>query len=159
MNNQIMHGWQAISGAQGEAYITNEETGERELAIWLTSVSADLEVNTADVDRLGSLTKGKKELGMTGTGSLEGHANTPIFAKAAMQYKQTGVMPRFTFQLTNSDPGAGIGRQTCILKHVLFEKLPLVNIDAGEDILKFSTDFSFEDYEYPEMYSSLTNSN
>lgn len=155
MANQVMHGWQAISGAKGEMYITNEETGERELAAWIISCSAELEINTADVDRMGAVTKGKKELGMTGTGSLEGHANTPIFANAAMKYKQTGVMPRFTFQLTNDDPGAGIGRQTSILKHCLLEKLPLVTIDASEDILKFSTDFSFEDYEFPETYSKL----
>lgn len=155
MAQQVMHGWQAIAGGRGEAYFTNEETGERELALWLINLSADLEINTTDVDRMGALMKGKKELGSTGSGSVECHANTAIFAKMALKFKETGVMPRFTIQVTNNDPGAGVGKQTCILKHVLFEKLPLANIDASEDIIKFSSDFSFEDYEYPELYSPL----
>lgn len=155
MAQQVMHGWQAIAGGRGEAYFTDDETGERELALWLINLSADLEINTTDVDRLGSTMKGKKELGSTGTGSVECHANTAIFAKMALKFKETGVMPRFTIQVTNNDPGAGVGKQTCILKHVLFEKLPLVTIDASEDIIKFSSDFSFEDYEYPETYSNI----
>lgn len=155
MSQKVMHGWQAIAGGRGEAYFTDEETGERELALYLINLSADLEINTTDVDRLGATMKGKKELGSAGTGSVECHANTPIFAKMALRFKKTGVMPRLTIQVTNDDPGAGVGRQTCILKHVLFEKLPLVTIDASEDIIKFSSDFSFEDYEYPEVYSKL----
>jgi hypothetical protein len=155
MSQKVMHGWQAIAGGRGEAYFTDEETGERELALYLINLSADLEINTTDVDRLGATMKGKKELGSSGSGSVECHANTPIFAKMALRFKQTGVMPRLTIQVTNDDPGAGVGRQTCILKHCLFEKLPLVTIDASEDIIKFSSDFSFEDYEYPELYSKL----
>lgn len=155
MSQKVMHGWQAIAGGRGEAYFTDEETGERELALYLINLSADLKINTTDVDRLGATMKGKKELGSSGTGSVECHANTPIFAKMALRFKQTGVMPRLTIQVTNDDPGAGVGRQTCILKHCLFEKLPLVTIDASEDIIKFSSDFSFEDYEYPELYSKL----
>ena len=155
MSQKVMNGWQAIAGGRGEAYFTDEETGERELALYLINLSADLEINTTDVDRLGATMKGKKELGSSGAGSVECHANTPIFAKMALRFKETGVMPRLTIQVTNDDPGAGVGRQTCILKHCLFEKLPLVTIDASEDIIKFSSDFSFEDYEYPEMYSKL----
>lgn len=155
MSQKVMHGWQAIAGGRGEAYITDEETGERELALYLINLSADLEIKTTDVDRLGATMTGKKELGSSGSGSVECHANTPIFAKMALRFKQTGVMPRLTIQVTNDDPGAGVGRQTSILKHCLFEKLPLVTIDAGEDIIKFSSDFSFEDYEYPELYSKL----
>ena len=104
---------------------------------------------------MGAHMKGKKELGSAGEISIEGHANTAFFAKMALKFKETGVMPRFTIQVTNDDPGAGVGRQTCILKHCLFEDLPLTNIDAGEDILKVSSDGSFEDYEYPELYSPL----
>ena len=155
MSQKVMHGWQAIAGGRGEAYFTDEETGERELALYLINLSADLEIKTGDVDRMGATMTAKKELGSSGSGSVECHANTPIFAKMAMRFKQTGVMPRLTIQVTNNDPGAGVGRQTCILKHVLFEKLPLVTIDASEDIIKFSSDFSFEDYEYPEVYSKL----
>lgn len=155
MSTQVMHGWQAIAGGRGEAYFTDEETGERELALWLVNLSADLEIKTADVERMGATMTAKKELGSSGSGSVECHANTPIFAKMAMRFKETGVMPRLTIQSTNDDKGAGVGRQTCILKHCLFEKLPLAILDAGEEILKFSSDFSFEDYEYPELYSKL----
>jgi len=155
MSKQVMHGWQAIAGGRGEVYITDEETGERELAIWATKVEAKLKISTTDVDRMGATMVGKKELGSVIEGSLEGHANTPIFAKMALRYKQTGVMPRFTIQITNDDKGAGVGRQTTIVKHCLFSDLPLANIDAGEEILKVSSDFSAEDYEFPEMYSKL----
>lgn len=155
MSKQIMHGWQAIAGGRGEVYITWEDTGEREIAIWATKVDAKVKVNIADVDRLGATMVGKKELGSAGEGSLEGHANTPLFAKMAMRFKQTGVMPRFTIQVTNDDPGAGVGRQTTIVKHCLFSDLPIANIDAGEEILKVSSDFSFEDYEFPETFSKL----
>ena len=150
-----MHGWQAISGGRGEVYVTWEDTGERELFASIISLNADLKISTADVDCMGDPMKKKKELGYTIEGSLECHANTPMFAKAAMKFKNTGAMPRFTFQVTNDDKGAGIGRQTCILKHCLLENLPLTKIDASEDIIKFSTDFSAESFEYPETYSNM----
>ena len=57
--------------------------------------------------------------------------------------------------MTNEDPTSSVGRQTVILKGCNLDGGIITKFDADAEYIDESVDFTFEDFEMPEKFSSL----
>lgn len=148
-----MNGKDAISGSLAECFVTIE--GKRYNFMQAINLEASIEKNKVEVPILGKTGKGNKANGWTGSGSATFHYNTSIFREMLLRYKNTGEDVYFDIQVTNEDPSSTVGRQTVILKDCNIDGGILTKFDADADYLDEELEFTFEDFEIPEVYKLL----
>lgn len=148
-----MHARDAVSGSQGRAYVTIE--GNRYLFAQLINIEARMDKEKTQVPIMGSTGKGNKATGWEGTGSATFHFNTSMFRKLLKRYKDTGEDIYFDIQITNEDKSAKVGRQTTILIDCNMDGGIIAALDADAEYLEDEIDFTFEDWDMPEEFSTL----
>jgi len=148
-----MHARDAVSGAQGRAYVTIE--GNRYLFAQLINIEARMDKEKTQVPIMGRTGKGNKATGWEGTGSATFHFNTSIFRQLLKRYKDTGEDIYFDVQITNEDKSAKVGRQTTILIDCNMDGGIIAALDADAEYLEDEIDFTFEDWDMPEMFEML----
>lgn len=151
--NTTMNAWDAIHGAQGRAYVTIE--GNRYLFAQLINLEAKMDKTKTQVPIMGRISKGNKATGAEYSGSATFHFNTSIFRKLLKRYKDTGEDIYFDIQVTNEDGSSTVGRQTTILKDCNMDGGIIAALDADADYLEDSIDFTFEDWDMPEEFTTL----
>lgn len=149
----IMNAKDTISASLAECYATID--GIRYNLMQAINLEATMEKNKTEVPILGKTGKGNKSTGWTGTGSATFHFNTSVFRKAMKAYKDTGMDFYFDIQITNSDPTSSVCRQTIILKDCNLDSILLAKFDADGEYLDEEMDFTFEDWEMPEVFNEL----
>lgn len=153
MANVIMNAKDTVSASLAECYATID--GIRYNLMQAINLEATMEKNKTEVPILGKTGKGNKSTGWTGAGSATFHFNTSVFRKAMKAYKDTGMDFYFDIQITNSDPTSSVGRQTIILKDCNLDSILLAKFDADGEYLDEEMDFTFEDWEMPEVFNEL----
>lgn len=148
-----MHARDAIHGAQGRAYVTID--GNRYLFAQLINLEARMEKTKTQVPIMGRVSKGNKSTGAEYSGSATFHFNTSMFRKLLKRYKDTGEDVYFDIQITNEDGSAKVGRQTTILIDCNLDGGILASLDADAEYLEDSIDFTFEDWDMPEEFTTL----
>jgi len=148
-----MNAKDAISGSLAECFVTVE--GKRYNFMQAINLEASIEKNKVEVPVLGRTGKGNKANGWSGSGSATFHYNTSIFRELLLRYKNTGEDVYFDIQVTNEDPSSTVGRQTVILKDCNIDGGLLTKFDADADYLDEELEFTFEDFEIPELYKLL----
>ncbi|GAB0167452.1 phage tail tube protein [Lysinibacillus sp. CTST325] len=151
--NTTMHARDAIHGAQGRAYVTIENN--RYLFAQLINLEANMEKTKTQVPIMGRISKGNKATGAEYSGSATFYFNTSIFRKLLKRYKDTGEDVYFDIQVTNEDGSSTVGRQTTILIDCNMDGGIIAALDADADYLEDSIDFTFEDWDMPEEFSTL----
>ncbi len=152
-NVAIMNGKDAISASLAECYVTLE--GIRYNFMQAINLEASMEKSKTEVPILGKTGKGNKATSWKGSGSATFHFNSSIFRKLMKKYKDTGSDFYFDIQITNSDPTSSVGSQTIILKDCNLDSIILAKFDADGEYLDEDMDFTFEDWEMPEMFREL----
>lgn len=150
---QTMNAKDAISASLAECYISIGN--ERYNFMQAINLEASIEKTKSEVPILGRTGKGNKATGWKGTGSATFHYNTSIFRELLASYKKTGQDVYFDIQVTNEDPGSGVGRQTVILKDCNMDGGILTKFDADAEYLDEDMDFTFEDFEIKEAFDLL----
>ena len=84
------------------------------------------------------------------------HYNTTIFRDLLYKYKEKGDDIYFDILIRNEDPTSAAGSQTVILKDCNLNGGVLAKFDADGDFLDESMEFTFEDFEIPEKFDSLS---
>ncbi|MFA1738438.1 phage tail tube protein [Lysinibacillus fusiformis] len=148
-----MHARDAIHGAQGRAYVTID--GNRLLFAQLINLEARMDKTKTQVPIMGRVAKGNKSTGAEYSGSATFHFNTSIFRKLLKRYKDTGEDVYFDIQVTNEDKSASVGRQTTILIDCNMDGGIIAALDADAEYLEDSIDFTFEDWDMPEEFTTL----
>lgn len=149
----IMHARDAISAALAECFVTIE--GERFNFMQAINLEATFEKKKTEVPILGKPGRGNKATGWSGTGSATFHYNTSIFRRLMQRYKDTGEDVYFDIQVTNEDPTSTVGRQTIILIDCNIDGGTLAKFDADSEYLDEDMDFTFEDFQMPEIFNDL----
>lgn len=149
----VMHARDAISAPLAECYATIE--GKRYNLMQAINLEARLSKNKTMVPILGKPGKGNKSTGWEGTGSATFHFNTSIFRQLLYVYKNTGRDVYFDIQVTNEDPTSTVGKQTIILKDCNIDGGVLAKFDADGEYLDEEMDFSFEDFEMPDVFDVI----
>lgn len=152
-NVAVMNGKDAVSASLAECYVTLE--GSRYNFMQAINLEASMEKSKTEVPILGKTGKGNKATSWKGSGSATFHFNSSIFRKLMKKYKDTGSDFYFDIQITNSDPTSSVGSQTIILKDCNLDSIILAKFDADGEYLDEDMDFTFEDWEMPEMFREL----
>lgn len=150
---QIMHPKDTVFAALAECFVTIEDT--RYNFMQAIDLEAKIEKTKVEVPILGKTGRGNKAVGWKGTGKAKFHYNTSIFRQMMKRYKDTGVDLYFDIQVTNEDPTSDAGRQTVILKDCNINGGILAKFDADAEYLEEDMDFTFEDFEIPEVFNPL----
>lgn len=150
---RTMQAKDVISAKLASCYATID--GNRYLLMQAKKLEAKVEKDKQDVAILGRTGKGHKAVGWNGTGSMTIYSNTSMFTKMLKTYKDTGADFYFDIQVTNEDSTSAAGRQTIILKDCNLDSGVIAAFDADGDWLEQDVDFTFEDFEMPQMFSML----
>jgi len=150
---QSMNAKDSVSASLAECYVTVD--GNRYNFMQAINLEAKIEKTKSEVPILGKTGKGNKTTGWKGTGSATFHYNTSIFRQLLYRYKESGEDIYFDIQITNEDPTSSVGRQTVILKDCNLDGGILAKFDADAEYLDEDADFTFEDWEMPEVFKEL----
>lgn len=143
-----------ISGREGTAYMTID--GRNVPMFFLKTIEATVELVKTEVPVLGKRTNQQKVTGANGTGSMTIHKVTSEFANIAVNYMKSGTIPDITVKVTNDDPNSTIGRQTVLLKDVIFDSIVIAKLDVESETLDEDMDFTFSDTDILESFAEPT---
>ena len=149
-----MNAKDSVSASLAECFITIGTN--RYNFMQAINLEAKMEKVKSEVPILGKTGKGNKSNGWKGTGSATFHYNTSIFRELLYTYKNTGEDTYFTIQVTNEDATSSVGSQSVILKGCNIDGGILTKFDADAEYLDEDLDFTFEDFEIPTKFTSLT---
>ncbi|WP_270783621.1 phage tail tube protein [Enterococcus lactis] len=143
-----------ISGREGTAFMTID--GRNVPMFFLKTIEATVELVKTEVPVLGKRTNQQKVTGANGTGSMTIHKVTSEFANIAVNYMKSGTIPDITVKVTNDDPNSTIGRQTVLLKDVIFDSIVIAKLDVESETLDEDVDFTFSDTDILEAFTEPT---
>ena len=143
-----------ISAKEGSVFMT--VGGETLELAEVKTFLAEVELTIADVQSVGQRMLGSKVVGAEGTGEMTYHYQNPRVRRIFYNYVKNGIMPQISVKVTNADLTSQAGRQTVLVKGIVFETAKIAEIDAtSDDILEDETSFRFNDFELLEEFKSL----
>ena len=154
MNGNVMNAKDSVSAALAECFVTIE--GDRYNFMQAINLEASVKKNKSKVPILGKTGRGNKATSWEGAGSATFHYNTSVFRRLMKRFKDTGEDVYFDIQVTNEDPASSAGRQTVILRDCNMNGGVLAKFDADADYLEERMDFTFEAFEMPETFDTLS---
>lgn len=141
-----------VNGAEGSVVITRD--GVNTVIAGMRNITTNADIQSSDMRVIGTRVIQNKNNGakLTGTGNI--YYGSTIFTDMVLQYIQTGVMPQFDIQITNSDPTTTVGSQVMAYYGcTLTGTIPLSILNDEEAMLNY--DFNFA-YTSVAMLSSFT---
>lgn len=142
-----------INGQEGEARMTNRDTGDVTEMFYVRNLEATIDVDKVDIRTLGHRATQHKPVGWTGTGTMTIYYVTSDFRQQIVQYAKTGIPVYFDLVITNRDPGSTIGSQTTVLKRCSLDSVVFAKLDVDAEFLDEAVDFTFDDIELLDAYS------
>lgn len=148
-----------VNGAEGKIFVTIN--GRNEEIAAMKAITTNAEIQSEDMRVIGTRTIQTKNNGvkLTGTGTI--YYGTPLFSDMVLQYINTGVMPEWSLQITNTDKAAGIGNQRMVYYGCqLTGTIPLSILDTEQSMLSYEFSFSYrgvdmlESFIPPETYGN-----
>lgn len=153
MANITMKAKDTIAAALAKCYVTIGDN--RYNMCNMINLTATLEKNKTEVPILGKPGKGNKSTGWKGTGSATMHYNNSVMRQLALNYKNTGEDTYFEIEISNNDPSSAAGEQIVSLIDCNFDSLIIAKFDADGEYLDEDMDFTFEDFEIPQQFTTL----
>ena len=141
-----------ISGREGTAFMTID--GRNVPMFFLKNIEATVELVKTEVPVLGKRMNQQKVTGANGTGSMTIHKVTSEFAQIGINYLKSGKIPMITIKVTNEDPASTIGRQSTLLKYVIFDSVVIAKLDIESETLDEDVDFTFADADLLDMFTT-----
>ena len=131
-----------LNGAEGKVVVTRD--GRNYEVAGMRNIQANAEIQSNDMRVIGTRTIQNKNNGakLTGTGNIYYGSN--LWTDMVLQYIQTGVMPEFDLQITNSDPATSIGSQVMAYYGcTLTGTIPLSILNDEEAMLNYDFNFAY----------------
>lgn len=143
-----------ISGREGTAFMT--VNGRNIPMFFLKNIEATVELVKTEVPVLGKRMNQQKVTGANGTGSATIHQVTSEFVQIGIDYLKTGKIPDVTLKITNDDPNSTVGRQSTLIKDVIFDSIVIAKLDIESETLDQDIDFTFSDADLLEKFKTPT---
>ena len=131
-----------VNGAEGSIVITRD--GKNYEVACMRNIKTAANIQSQDMRVIGTRKIQEKPNGakLTGTGNI--YYGTNIFTDMVLEYINTGKMPEFDIQITNSDPTTSIGSQAMAYYGcVLTGEIPISILDDKESMLNYDFKFSY----------------
>ena len=133
-----------VNGAEGKIVVTID--GRNIEVACMRNITTNAEIQSNDMRVIGTRKVQNKNNGakLTGTGNI--YYGTNLFTDMVLQYINTGVMPEFSIQITNSDPTTSIGSQVMAYYGcTLTGTVPLSILNDEEAMLNYDFNFAWTD--------------
>lgn len=130
-----------VSGAEGSVVVTVD--GRNHVAAGMRNIQTNAEIQSQDMRVIGTRVIQDKPNGAKQTGKGNIYYGSNLWTDMVLQYIQTGVMPEFDIQITNSDAAsATLGSQVMAYYGChLTGTIPLSILNDEESMLNY--DFNF----------------
>ena len=131
-----------LNGAEGSVVVTRD--GRNYVVAGMRNIQANAEIQSNDMRVIGTRTIQNKNNGakLSGTGNI--YYGTNLWTDMVLEYIQTGVMPEFDIQITNSDPSTSIGSQVMAYYGcTLTGTIPLSILNDEEAMLNYDFNFAY----------------
>lgn len=134
-----------VNGAEGKIFIT--QNGQNVEIAGMRNIKTNAEIQNQDMRVIGTRKIQQKSNGakLTGTGNIYYGSN--IFTDMVLEYINTGVMPEFDIQITNTKASsATLGSQVMAYYGcTLTGTIPLSILDDEESMLNYDFNFAYTD--------------
>ncbi len=131
-----------VNGAEGKIIVT--VNGKQTEIAGMRNITANAEIQGQDMRVIGTRVIQNKPNGakQTGTGNIYYGSN--IFLDMVLEYINTGHMPEFDIQISNTDPTTSIGSQVMAFYGCqLTGTIPLSVLNNEESMLNYDFNFTF----------------
>ncbi len=136
-----------------ECFITKDD--KRYTAMFAKNVEVNMNVKTTEVPRLGTTVTGYRATGASIKGKMTIYKCTEIFDDIVEEFKNTGLLPTFELQVTNSDPATSIGRSSKVYNGCIIDGDVLLSLaDADGEHIEQEINFYAQDYSSAEKYTN-----
>ncbi|MEQ3452446.1 phage tail tube protein [Enterococcus cecorum] len=142
-----------ISGKEGSIFMTVD--GRNINLIQTRQVEASLKLTKKEFAVLNKRIDQNKITGSKGEGKMNLYRMSSDFMKIAKQYLDSGQFPDVTLKVTNDDPQSFVGRNTVLLKGVVFDTIPLTSLDVDKEGLDEDVDFTFDDFDILDEFKAV----
>lgn len=132
-----------INGTFGEVWVDNTFMAEA------TGLEAKVKLDTSDVNMTGTLKKGTKITGISGSGTLKMNKVSSYFIQKVADNLKAGRATRATIITKLDDPEA-TGAERIALNDCVFTELTLADWEAGK-LGEESIPFNFSDFDVLEV--------
>ena len=126
-------------GTWGKVWVDGELLSEA------TAFRAEVTLSYEDVTRVQNMMTGHKLTSMAGEGEITLHKVDSFILNKISAKAKRGILPDITIESSWDDPNSN-GEQRIAVKHVKFEKMTLIDWEAG-NIGEESYSFTFSDYD------------
>lgn len=134
-----------VNGAEGKVVITTAD-GQNKVIAGMRNIKTNAEIQNEDMRVIGTRKIQNKPNGTKLTGSGNIYYGSNVFTDMVLQYIQTGVMPQFSIQITNSDPTTSIGSQSIAYYGcTLTGTIPISILDDEQSMLNYDFNFAYTD--------------
>lgn len=148
----VLNQFDTINSKEGTVVVTID--GKNYPFIEATEVSAQVDLNKEDVQRLGTRFKGSKVTSAEGTGTINGYLVSSIWASEVLEnFKNTGKLPQMSLTVTVEDESSSVGKQVVVLTGFMIDTVPLFNLAADDGVMMGETDFTFDDYQMTSKFT------
>ncbi len=146
-----------INGAMGTCVATID--GNVENMLYVKNIEVKVEKNKNEIKVLGQTGAKHKANGWNGTGSMNVYYCTSKYRDMMLEYIKKGIDTYFDITIENNDPSTSIGKQTIVIKGVNLDSIIMAKLDIDSTELDEDVDFTFEDIEILDRFSSVTSDN
>lgn len=133
-----------VNGAEGSIFVTLN--GQNIQVAGMKNIRTSANIQSNEMRVIGTRRVQDKNNGATqrGTGNIYYGSDGGLFRDMVLQYINTGVMPEFDIQLTNSDPATSLGTEvTAYYGCHLTGEIPLSILDDEQAMLSYDFNFAW----------------
>ena len=142
MNNPYLLAKDTVNGAEGSVFVT--VNGRRLQIAGMRNIRTAASIQSNDMRVIGTRKVQNKPNGATQTGTGNIYYGDDLFRDMVLEYINTGVMPEFDIQITNSDPATSLGTETTAYYGChLTGEIPISVLNDEEAMLNYDFNFSW----------------
>lgn len=129
-----------VNGAEGTVFVTVD--GRNIEVASMRNIRASANIQSTDMRVIGTPKIQQKPNGVQQSGTGNIYYGDDLFRDMVLSYINTGVMPEFDIQITNSDPATSLGTQSMAFYGChLTGDVPMAILDDEKSMLDY--DFNF----------------
>lgn len=148
--NDLGDGQQTISTRSARVFF--QRNGQNIPFAECTEFKATVKKSKEKVNTLGNFAVRHKYVGWEGTGSISGYITNSDLISNEIDSLRTGQEQRFNI-VTTYYGNEKQGNQTLLYSSVSLDNLPLGDLKSDDGIMKFETDFTFEDVDLIDKFN------
>lgn len=134
-----------VNGAEGKIFVTMN--GQNIEIAGMRNITTNAEIQNSDMRVIGTRKIQSKSNGVKQTGTGNIYYGSNIFTDMVLEYINTGVMPEFDIQITNTEKSsATLGSQVMAYYGcTLTGTIPLSILNSEEAMLNYDFNFAYTD--------------